>query len=145
MDETAGRQPGAGAASRYERGLAAREAVLGSEYVNAQLSSSGEHSEIYRRWQHYLTEEAWGGVWTRGVIDRKTRSLITITALATLGRSAELLLHLRGAIRNGWTPEELSEVLIHLSAYAGVPAAVEAFRVAENSVNTPSTNDPDRG
>lgn len=114
--------------TRYARGLAAREAVLGAEYVRAQQQ---DRSDIYQRWQHYLTEEGWGGVWTRPGLDRKTRSLITLSVLATLGRSTELALHLRGAMRNGWTREDLSEILIHLSAYAGMPASVEAFRVAD--------------
>lgn len=118
---------------RYEKGLRTREEVLGSEYVQSQLAGPA-HSEFFLEWQRYLTEEGWGGSWTRPGIDRKTRSLVTLTVLATLGRSKELGLHLAGARRNGWTVDEIKEILIHLGAYAGFPAAVEAFRVAEEVI-----------
>lgn len=117
---------------RYKRGLQARKEVLGSEYVNRQLEER-EQSVFYRKWQRYLTEEGWGGVWTRSGLDRKTRSLICIVTLATQGRSHELSLHIKGARRNGWSIEEISEILIHLSSYAGLPTAVEAFRVADEA------------
>jgi alkylhydroperoxidase/carboxymuconolactone decarboxylase family protein YurZ len=110
---------------RYEAGLRARGEVLGKARLDATLNAPS--SPMMQRWQRYLTEEGWGGVWCREGLDRKSRSLITITALAIGGRTHELALHLRGARRNGWTQDELAEALIHLTAYAGYPAAVGAF------------------
>jgi 4-carboxymuconolactone decarboxylase len=112
---------------RYENGRRIREEVLGTDYV---ASRQPAEDPVLAAWQRYVVEEGWGGVWARPGLSRKDRSLITVTVLAVTGRSPELAVHLVGALRNGWTPEELGEALIHLSSYAGYPAAVEAFRTA---------------
>jgi 3-oxoadipate enol-lactonase/4-carboxymuconolactone decarboxylase len=116
---------------RYEAGLRARGEVLGRGRLEATLAAPA--SPMMRKWQRYLTEEGWGGVWCRPGLDRRSRSLITVTALAIHGRDHELALHLRGARRNGWTQDELAEALIHLIAYAGYPVAVSAFRLLDEA------------
>ena len=116
--------------ARLERGRQIRAEVLGPEYVAARAAQPVTHPVI-ETWRRYLVEEGWGGVWARPGLDRKYKSLVTISVLAATGKSQELGVHLVGALRNGWTADELGEVLIHLSSYAGYPAAVEAFRVAE--------------
>ncbi|HCB06216.1 MAG TPA: carboxymuconolactone decarboxylase family protein [Nocardioides sp.] len=116
---------------RYQAGLRARAEVLGRGRLEATLAAPA--SPTMQRWQRYLTEEGWGGVWCRPGLDRKSRSLITVTALAMAGRDHELALHLQGARRNGWTQDELGEALIHLVAYAGYPAAVAAFRLLDGA------------
>jgi 4-carboxymuconolactone decarboxylase len=104
-----------------------RRAVLGDAHVDRALSRQDPFSGDF---QEFLTRFAWGGVWTRPGLDRRTRSCITVAMLAALGRSEELALHVRGAINNGVTREELKEVLLQSAVYAGVPAANSAFRVA---------------
>ena len=113
---------------RFERGLQTRREVLGDEYVNRAL---GAIDDFTREWQQMLTEHAWNDVWNRPGLERRTRSLLTIAILATLGRSTELASHTRGALNNGATPEEIAEVFMQLAGYAGFPAGVEAFRVAQ--------------
>jgi alkylhydroperoxidase/carboxymuconolactone decarboxylase family protein YurZ len=115
---------------RFERGTAVRADVLGPEYVAARATQTTADPVILR-WRRYLAEEGWGGVWARPDLPNRTKSLVTVVALAAGGYSHELELHLVGAIRNGWTATELGEVLIHLSSYVGYPPIVEAFRVAE--------------
>jgi 4-carboxymuconolactone decarboxylase len=109
------------------RAIARRDNVLGPRPGSA---SAGPVHPIVAAWEDYLTEDAWGGVWARPGISLKLRSLITVVILAVMGKSDEMEGHLVGALRNGWTPEELREVFIHVSRYAGYPAAVGAFRVA---------------
>ncbi len=113
---------------RYEEGLAVRRQVLGEEYVAKGLA---EADAFTAELQDYLNEFCWGVVWTRPGLERKTRSLITLAVLATTGKSTELKAHTLGALRNGSTPEEIKEVFFQLAVYAGVPVAVEAFRVAQ--------------
>lgn len=128
---------------RFERGSRIRAEVLGPDYIAAREAKITTDPVILE-WQRYLAEEGWGGVWARPGLSRKDRSLITISVLAAAGKSHELGLHLVGALRNGWTPEELGEALIHLSSYAGYPSAVEAFRVAEQVFATTSELPADR-
>jgi 4-carboxymuconolactone decarboxylase len=111
--------------SRFEQGLALRKAVVGEEYVTRSFANADDFTQEF---QEYVTEFCWGVPWTRDGIDHHTRSLITVTALATMGKSAELQSHARGALRNGATPEEIKEIFLHLAVYAGVPTALEAFR-----------------
>jgi alkylhydroperoxidase/carboxymuconolactone decarboxylase family protein YurZ len=118
------------AENRLERGASARANVLGPEYVAARATLTTD-DPVIREWRRYLVEEGWGGVWNRPGLPNKTRSLITLTALAIGGHWAEFELHLVGALRNGWTPAELGEAFIHLSSYVGYPVAVHAFRIAE--------------
>lgn len=111
----------------FEKGLEIRKAVLGADHVDASIKSADEFN---RPLQELLTEYCWGAVWGRAGLPRKTRSLLNVAMLATLNRPHELDLHLRGALRNGCTSEEIREVLLQVAVYAGVPAAVDAFRTA---------------
>jgi 4-carboxymuconolactone decarboxylase len=112
----------------YEDGLAVRRAVLGTEYVDRALANADAFTQPL---QDFVTEYCWGGVWTRPGLPRKTRSLLNLAMLSTLGRTHELKLHVRGALNNGVSREEIAEVFLQVGVYAGVPAAVEAFRNAK--------------
>jgi 4-carboxymuconolactone decarboxylase len=112
----------------FERGLETRREVLGAEYVDASLERA---SPFTTPMQELVTEYCWGAVWTREGLDRRTRSLINLAMLTALNRSHELGTHVRGAVRNGCTEEEIQETLLQTAIYCGVPAALEAFRVAE--------------
>lgn len=112
----------------FERGLEMRKKVLGEEHVERSLA---QVSEFSRPIQELVTEYCWGEVWTRQVLPPRTRSLLNLVMLTALNRSHELGVHVRGALRNGVTVEEIQEVFIHTAIYVGVPAALESFRVAE--------------
>lgn len=112
----------------YEEGLAVRREVLGTEYVDRAIGNADSFTQPL---QDFVTEYCWGGVWTRPGLPRKTRSLLNLAMLTTLGRAHELKLHVRGALNNGVTREEIAEVFLQAGVYAGVPAAVEAFRLAK--------------
>lgn len=109
-------------------GLAARREVLGAEHVERALAAA---TDFDRDFQEHITAHAWGAVWTRPGLDRRTRSLLTIAMLAALGHEAELALHVRATSRTGVTPDEVKEALLQVAVYAGVPAANSAFRVAK--------------
>ena len=113
---------------RYEAGAAVRRAVLGDEHVDRANATSDAFTAEF---QDMITRNAWGEVWTRPGLDRKLRSAVTITALVAHGHTHELALHIRGALRNGLTPDEIKEVLLQTAVYCGVPAANSAFRVAQ--------------
>ncbi|MFC4468649.1 carboxymuconolactone decarboxylase family protein [Streptomyces xiangluensis] len=115
----------------YEAGLAVRKAVLGAEHVERSLA---QVSEFSRPIQELVTEYCWGAVWTRPGIDRRTRSLVNLAMLTALGRNHELGVHVKGALTNGVTVEEIQEVLLQTAVYVGVPAALESFRVAERVI-----------
>ena len=115
--------------SDYDAGLAVRRAVLGDEYVDAALAGSDDFTAPF---QDFITRFAWGDVWGRPGLDRRTRSCVTVALLAGLGHENELAIHLRGALRNGVTVDELREVLLQTAIYAGVPAANRAFRIARD-------------
>lgn len=117
-------------------GLAVRRAVLGPEHVDAALERADATTEAF---QELITEFAWGRVWTRPGLDRRTRSAITLTALVARNHLAELELHLRAALRNGLTREEIVEVLLQSAVYCGVPAANAAFGVAQRVLAEPAT------
>ena len=117
-------------------GLAVRREVLGAQYVDAALDRADATTEAF---QEFITEYAWGRVWTRPGLDRRTRSAVTLTALVALGHLAELELHLRAALRNGLTREEVVEVLLQSAVYCGVPAANAAFGVAQRVLAEPIT------
>jgi 4-carboxymuconolactone decarboxylase len=112
----------------YEAGMAARREVLGDEHVDRAVANTTEFTEAF---QEFITGYAWGAVWTRDGLDRKTRSCITLAVLTALGRENEIGMHVRGALRNGLTPVEIGEVLLHTAVYAGVPAANAAFAIAK--------------
>ena len=111
-----------------EAGLEVRRDVLGAEHVDRSLERA---TGFARPMQELVTEYCWGAVWGRPGIDRRTRSLLNLAMLTALNRRHELALHLRGALNNGATPEEIREVLLQAAIYAGVPAAMDAFRTAE--------------
>jgi len=118
MDDTA----------RHEQGMAVRRAVLGDEHVDAAIARTDETT---RDFQDFITRFAWGDIWSRPGLDRRTRSFVTLAALMALNHHDELAMHVRAALRNGLSPEEISEVLLHTSVYAGVPAANRAFAAAQ--------------
>jgi 4-carboxymuconolactone decarboxylase len=110
----------------YERGMKVRREVLGDEHVDRATESANAYT---REFQELITRYAWGEIWTRPGLDRRTRSAITITALVANGRFDELAMHIRAAFRNGLTAEEVMEVLLQSAIYCGVPAANSAFHV----------------
>lgn len=112
----------------YEQGMKIRREVLGDEYVDAATAGA---TELTAGFQDLITRYAWGGVWSRPGLDRRTRSAITLAVLTALGRESELELHVRAAIRNGLSEAEIGEVLLHTAVYAGVPAANAALSVAK--------------
>jgi len=113
--------------SRYDIGMRVRKEVLGSEHVERALARTTEFDADFQR---FITETAWGSVWARPDLDRRTRSLVMIATLAALGRD-ELALHLRASRTIGVDPHEIAEVLLHVAVYAGVPAANAAFALAK--------------
>jgi 4-carboxymuconolactone decarboxylase len=112
---------------RYDRGMQVRRQVLGDGYVD---KASASVDDFNRDFQRIVTEYCWGEVWTRSVLSNKQRSLNNLCMIAALNRAAEFELHVRGALRNGCTPEEIRDTLIQVAIYAGIPAGVEAFRIA---------------
>ncbi|AHY46347.1 4-carboxymuconolactone decarboxylase [Rubrobacter radiotolerans] len=113
---------------RYRRGMEVRRAVLGDAHVDRAQERTTPFTEDF---QSFITRYAWGEIWTRDGLDRRTRSCITLTALVALGHLEELRMHVRAAVRNGLTPEEIKEVLLQCAVYCGVPAANSAFAVAQ--------------
>jgi 4-carboxymuconolactone decarboxylase len=121
----------------YTRGLAMRKQVLGDAHVQRSLDAASDFS---RDMQELVTEYCWGAVWTRGGIDVKTRSAINLAMLTALNRGHELSVHVRGALNNGMTPDEIKEVLMQTAIYCGVPAALESFRIAEATIREVNGN-----
>jgi 4-carboxymuconolactone decarboxylase len=117
--------------SRYEQGLRVRREVLGAAHVDKSLAEATEFSAAI---QELVTEYCWGAVWTRDGLDRKTRSLLNLGMLTALNRMHELGAHVRGALTNGCTEEEIREALLQTAIYCGVPAALESFRVAQRVI-----------
>jgi 4-carboxymuconolactone decarboxylase len=121
----------------FEEGLAIRKEVLGAAHVERSLANV---SEFGRPMQELVTEYCWGAVWSRPGLERKTRSMINLAMLTALNRGHELSVHVKGAINNGCTPEEIQEVLMQTAIYVGVPAALESFRIAEATLKEMSVN-----
>ena len=111
-----------------QRGLQIRREVLGDAYVDKALSG---RTEFNRELQDLLNEYCWGAAWGRDALSRRDRSLMNLAMLAALGRPHEVAAHTRGALNNGLSPKEIAEVFLHVAVYAGVPAAVDAFRSAQ--------------
>jgi 4-carboxymuconolactone decarboxylase len=111
----------------FKKGLAMRREVLGAEYVDRSIANVDEFNKPF---QKLVTEWCWGEVWNRPGIDKKTRSMLNLAMLTALNRPNEVRLHVRGAINNGVTREEIQEVLLQACIYCGVPAALESFRIA---------------
>jgi len=116
------------AAARGER---IRREVLGDEYVDRAMATADEFGAPL---QQFVAEHCWGGVWARPGLDRKTRSMLNLAMLMALNRPHELRIHVRGAVANGCTVEEIREVLLHATVYCGVPAGVDAFRTAREEL-----------
>jgi 4-carboxymuconolactone decarboxylase len=127
--------------SRFDDGLKVRKEVLGSEFVENALRSADDFN---RPLQELVTEFCWGAVWTREGLPRKVRSMLNLAMLATLNRPHELKMHVQGALRNGVTPEEIREVLLQVTIYAGVPAGVDAFRVAREALKASAESEGER-
>ena len=115
--------------SARERGMKVRREVLGDEHVDAAIERTTGFTADF---QDFITRYAWGEIWTRPGLDRRTRSCITLTALVALGKLEELEMHVRAALRNGLTQDEIKEVLLQSAIYCGVPAANSAFAVAQS-------------
>lgn len=116
---------------KYQAGLAVRREVMGDAFVDKALNAA---TEFTMPLQELVTANAWGETWVRDGLSRQTRSLITIATLAALKASTELKGHVRGALRNGCSVEEIQEVLLHSAVYCGMPSGIEAFRAAKEAV-----------
>lgn len=114
---------------RHEEGMRIRREVLGDDHVDRAIEHTTPDTEAF---QDLITRYAWGEVWARPALDRRTRSAITLMALVALGREHELAMHIRGGLRNGLTREEIGEVLLQSAIYCGVPAANRAFAIFED-------------
>jgi 4-carboxymuconolactone decarboxylase len=112
----------------FEAGMQTRRDVLGDEHVDRATASAGAFGAP---WQEFITRYAWGGPWSRPGLDRRMRSAVTLTALVSLRAENEIGMHVRAALGNGLTVEEITEILIHTAVYAGVPAANAAFAIAQ--------------
>lgn len=115
----------------FDLGLSIRKKVVGEKYVHQSMSTADDFNKDF---QHLVTEYCWGAVWGREGLDHKTRSMINLSMIATLNRPHELKLHVMGALRNGVTKEEVSEILMQVAIYAGVPAGVDGFRIAREAI-----------
>jgi 4-carboxymuconolactone decarboxylase len=114
-------------AKLYKDGLEVRRDVLGTEYVDGSIAKANDFTMAF---QHITTEMCWGYAWTRPGLSRKTRSMLNLAMLTALNRSAEIKLHVKGALTNGVTVEEIKEVLLHATVYCGIPAGLDAFKAA---------------
>lgn len=114
----------------FEKGLKTRREVLGSEYVDNSIQSAGEFNMPM---QELVTEYAWNAIWNRPGLDRRSRSMINLAMLTALNRPHELKLHLKGAINNGLTKDEIREILMQTAIYCGVPAAIDSFKCAKET------------
>lgn len=111
----------------FEQGLALRRKVLGAEYVDRSINSANNFMMAFQR---ITTEWCWGYAWSREGLEPKTRSMLNLAMLTALNRTAEIKLHVRGAINNGLTPDEIKEILLHATIYCGIPAGLDAFKAA---------------
>ena len=121
----------------YDKGMAVRRDVLGADYVDRTTASADPFTRVL---YDFVTEWCWGAIWTRPGLSRKTRSLINLAMLTALNRPHEIKLHVRGALNNGVTREEITEVFLQAGVYAGVPAAVDAFRAAKEVLDALDKN-----
>ena len=126
---------------KYERGLEIRKAVLGTEYVENSLKNADDFT---RPMQELSTEYCWGHVWSREGLTRKERSLINLAMISALNRPHELKLHVRGALRNGVTRDEIREVLLQVAIYCGVPAGIDSFRIAKEALAQADQEKPEK-
>jgi 4-carboxymuconolactone decarboxylase len=117
----------------FQAGIATRTQVMGAEFVDRAFGNATDYTMPM---QEFITRNAWGNVWQRPGLDLKTRSLITVAMLTALGKQQELKGHVRGALNNGATPEELREVMLHATVYCGFPIAIDAFRTVTEVVES---------
>ena len=115
----------------FDQGLATRRAVLGADYVDAAIANADDFTRVM---QEHVTQYCWGDVWNRPGLERRTRSLLNLAMLTALNRPHELKLHVRGALNNGVTVDEMKEVFLQAAIYCGVPAAMDSFRVAREVI-----------
>ncbi len=116
--------------SLFERGLKVRKEVLGEEYVNKSIAGADEFTRTMAEWS---TEYCWGALWTRPGMDRRTRSIVNLSMIAALNRPHELKLHVKAAIQNGLTKDEIKEIFLQVAVYCGVPAGIDSFRIAREA------------
>ena len=116
---------------RHAQGMTVRRGVLGDAHVDRAVASTTDLTEPF---QDFITRYAWGDVWARPGLDRRTRSIVTLTALTALRAENEIAMHVRAAITNGLTPAEITEVLLHTAVYSGLPAANAAFAIAQRTL-----------
>ncbi len=126
----------------YERGMRVRREVLGDDHVDASIART---TDLTADFQDFITRYAWGEIWSRSSLDRKTRSCVTLAALVALGKLEELEMHVRAAMRNGLTKDEIGEVLLHSAIYCGLPAANAAFAVAQRVLDDHEGSKGSRG
>ena len=115
----------------FEKGLAIRKSVLGAEYVEKSIAAADDFN---RPMQELTTEYCWGWCWGREGLDKKTRSIINLAMISALNRPNELKMHVKGAIRNGLSKDEIREVLLQVAIYCGIPAGVDSFRIAKEAL-----------
>jgi 4-carboxymuconolactone decarboxylase len=123
----------------YDGGMEVRRAVLGDAHVDAAIARTTEFTEPF---QDFITRYAWGTIWARDELDRRSRSMITLAVLCALGREHEIAMHVRAALRNGLEPAEIAEVFLHTAVYAGVPVANRAFAIADETLREAAAADP---
>lgn len=116
--------------SLFDRGLAVRKEVLGEDYVNKSIAGADEFTRTMAEWS---TEYCWGALWTRPGLDRRSRSIANLSMIAALNRPHELKLHVKAAVTNGLSRDEIKEVLLQVAVYAGVPAGIDSFRIAREA------------
>jgi 4-carboxymuconolactone decarboxylase len=123
---------------QYDEGMRIRREVLGDEHVDRAIERTTRLTEPF---QELIARYAWGSVWARPGLDRRTRSALTLALLATLGHERELAMHVRAALRNGLSEDDIGEVLLHTAVYAGIPAANAAFAIAQDVLKEGETSD----
>ena len=128
--------------SDFDAGMKTRREVLGDEHVDRARANAGSFGQP---WQEFITRYAWGGAWSRPGLDRRTRSAITLAALISMRAENEIGMHVRAALRNGLTVEEITEVFIHTAIYAGVPASNSAFAIARRVLEEDGSDPPPIG
>jgi 4-carboxymuconolactone decarboxylase len=118
--------------SLFEKGLKIRKEVLGEDYVNKSIAGADEFTRTMAEWS---TEFCWGALWARPGLDRRTRSIVNLAMLGALNRPHELKLHVKGALKNGLTKDEIKEILLQVGVYCGIPSGIDAFRNAREAFN----------
>ena len=127
---------------QFKKGPAVRREVLGADYVDGSLAKADDFMMAF---QAITTEWCWGYAWSREGLDRKTRSMLNLAMLTALGKPAELRLHVKGALANGLSVEEIKEILLHATVYCGIPAGLEAFKAAHEVLKAEGTLAPAQG